>query len=166
MKSPIVSIAGVELAPRPAEFAPQGATAERFDARFVRLGATMGLAKLGVGVTAVAPGKAAFPFHSHQANDELFYVLAGQGELRLGGARHAVTAGDLVACPAGGADSAHQLVNTGDGELRYLAISTMIAPEICEYPDSGKVGAYGVTPAGRYAHLTRLDAAVGYWLGE
>ncbi len=166
MTVPIIPLHSVEPVPRPAEFEPQGATATRFGARFDRLGPKLGLSRLGCNVTAVAPGKAAFPFHSHHANDELFVILAGRGELRLGSQRHAVTQGDVIGCPCGGPDSAHQFVNTGDTELRYLAVSTMISPEICEYPDSGKVGAYGGSGADRYTHITRHADAADYWLGE
>ncbi|MBK9136721.1 MAG: cupin domain-containing protein [Betaproteobacteria bacterium] len=97
----------------------------------------------------------------------MFLVLAGSGELRLGEARHAVKAGDLIGCPAGGPDTAHQLINTGTEELRYLAIGTSADPEICEYPDSGKVGAYhGRGGAGDLYHMTRTADQRDYWDGE
>jgi uncharacterized cupin superfamily protein len=34
---------------------------------------------------------------------------------------------------------AHQIVDTGATEMRYLTISTSADIEACEYPDSGKV---------------------------
>lgn len=34
---------------------------------------------------------------------------------------------------------AHQLVNTGKTVLRYLCISANMTPDVCFYPDSGKV---------------------------
>jgi hypothetical protein len=34
--------------------------------------------------------------------------------------------------------------------------------EICEYPDSGKVAAFG----GGLRHITRAGDGVDYWLGE
>lgn len=163
---PVVSLDHVELIPRPPEWAPTGPTAERFDASRALLGETLGLKKLGASLTQVAPGKAAYPFHSHRANDEMFYVIAGRGELRLGDQRHAVKPGDLIGCPCGGPATAHQLVNTGNEPLRYLAISTQIDPEICEYPDSGKVGAYCEGPGEGFFHLSRHNAQVDYWDGE
>jgi uncharacterized cupin superfamily protein len=167
MATPIVSIHHVELVPRREDWQPQGAAAERFDASRAHLGAAMGLRKLGCNVTQVAPGRSAFPFHSHRANDELFLVLAGRGELRLGATRHPVREGDLIGCPAGGPETAHQLVNTGDVPLRYLAVSTQIDPEVCEYPDSGKVGAYaGDDEKDGLTHLSRYDSQVDYWHGE
>ncbi len=43
---------------------------------------------------------------------------------------------------------ARQIVNTGSEELRFLAMSRKLAPEIAEYPDSGKFGLYAEFPAG------------------
>jgi uncharacterized cupin superfamily protein len=70
--------------------------------------------------------------------DELFYIVAGSGEVRLDDQTQAVRAGDLIASPAG--TEAHQIFNTGASELRYLAISDINTVDIIEYPDSGKVG--------------------------
>lgn len=167
MSSAIVSLRNVSAVPRPQEFRPADpATAARFEASTARLGSGLGLTKLGCNVTVVAAGKAAYPFHSHRANDELFLILAGRGELRLGDARHAVSEGDLIGCPAGDASSAHQLINTGEAELRYLAISSSIDPEVCEYPDSGKVGAYAGKGADGFYHLARSADAADYWADE
>jgi uncharacterized cupin superfamily protein len=167
MSQAIASLHSLTLVPRPPEHQPDDpATAARFDASRAFLGPVLGLTKLGVNVTAVKPGKAAYPFHSHRANDELFLILAGSGELRLGGARHAVKEGDLIGCPAGDAGTAHQLVNTGSVELRYLAVSTQIDPDVCEYPDSGKIGAYSGDDDTGLMHLSRRADAVDYWLGE
>lgn len=167
MSSAIVPLRNVSAVPRPQEFSPTDpATAARFEASTARLGSGLGLTRLGCNVTVVAAGKAAYPFHSHRANDELFLILAGRGELRLGDARHPVSEGDLIGCPAGDASTAHQLINTGEAELRFLAISSSIDPEICEYPDSGKVGAYSGKGADGFYHLTRSADAADYWAGE
>jgi uncharacterized cupin superfamily protein len=165
--TPIASLHSLRFVPRPTESLPADpATAARFDASRAALGAALGLTKLGVNVTAVKPGKAAYPFHSHRANDELFLILAGSGELRLGAQRHAVKKGDVIGCPAGDAGTAHQLINTGGSELRYLAISSQIDPEVCEYPDSGKIGTYCGAGNQSLVHLTRRAQAVNYWDSE
>jgi uncharacterized cupin superfamily protein len=166
MTQPIISLDSIEPVRRHASRRPTGAAADRFDAAFAQLGDKLGLSKLGVNVTAVPPGKAAFPFHSHRANDELFVVLAGLGELRLGERRHAVKVGDVIGCPAGDASTAHQLINTGDAELRYLAVSSELDPEVCEYPDSGKVGVYSGSGDQGFRHLSRSADNADYWLGE
>jgi len=167
MMSPIASLHALELVPRPPEhLASDTTTAARFDCSRASLGVPLGLAKLGVNVTAVKPGKAAYPFHSHRGNDELFVILAGSGVLRLGTERHAVKEGDVIGCPAGDASTAHQLVNTGTTELRYLAVSTLVDPEVCEYPDSGKIGAYHGRTDDSLAHLSRQADGADYWDGE
>ena len=98
---PVISIHGLALQPRPDAWKPPAAAADKFDVERAFLGDRLGLSKLGINVTQVAPGRTAYPFHSHRANDELFYILSGQGELRLGSARHGVKAGDIVGCPLG-----------------------------------------------------------------
>jgi uncharacterized cupin superfamily protein len=56
--------------------------------------------------------------------------------------------------------------------LRYLAVSTMLLPELVEYPDSGKLAVSAGTQGGRPAapdairHITRLKDGVDYWEGE
>ena len=49
----------------------------------------------------------------------MFFVLHGSGEVRIGEARYPIRAGDIIACPAGGKETAHQIINTGNEELRY-----------------------------------------------
>jgi hypothetical protein len=61
------------------------------------------------------------------------------------------------------------LVNTGNRELRYLVVSTMEFPDICEYPDSNKIGAYATAAVGAQVGLRALyvkDRNVNYYEGE
>ncbi len=162
MTKHIINVADVELQPRPAQFAPTGAAAQRFEARVGRISAQIGARKLGYNVTAVPPGRRAYPFHNHRLNEEMFYILEGRGEVRIGTETFPIRAGDFIACPPGGPELAHQIVNTGTGELKYLAVSTMQGPEVCEYPDSGKIGV--LSDSLRY--VNRSDSQVGYWDGE
>jgi uncharacterized cupin superfamily protein len=79
--------------------------------------------------------------------------------------------GDVIACPPGGPETAHQIINTGNEELRYLAVSTKISPEICEYPDSKKFGILGEfsSPAGTpkvFRYIGREEKSVDYWDDE
>lgn len=102
--------------------------------------------ELGYNLTAVPPGKRAFPFHSHRADEEMFFTLEGSGEVRIGGEVHPIRPGDIIACPPGGPETAHPIVNTGAGERRYLAVSTRLSPEIADGPDSGKFGGLAELP--------------------
>jgi uncharacterized cupin superfamily protein len=159
---PVIAIADLHLEGRPEAWQPPATTRRRFDVQRARAAPLMGLKMLGCTLHVVGPGATAYPFHSHRANEELLVVLSGRGELRYGNATYPAREGDLIGCPTGGPETAHQLINTGDAPLRYLAISTEIDPDVCEYPDSGKVGTY----AGDMAHLTRLGHTVDYWDGE
>ena len=163
---PVISIHGLALQPRPEAWKPPAALAGKFDVERAFLGDRLGLTTLGINLTQVAPGRAGYPFHSHRVNDELFFILSGRGELRLGSARHAVKEGDVVGCPAGGPETAHQLINTGTEPLRYLSMSSNDDPEVCEYPDSDKIGVWAGEGEGALMHLTRRGAKVDYWDGE
>jgi uncharacterized cupin superfamily protein len=170
--TPVINIADIELLPRPAARNPPGSAAERFDMRMGRISSRIGARQLGYNITAVPPGKRAFPRHSHRVNEEMFLVLHGTGEIRIGAETHPLRAGDIVACPAGGVETAHQIVNTGREELRYLAVSTQRAPEIWEYPDSGKFGfiaeftAADGGPSGAVPFFGREAQGTDYWDGE
>jgi len=123
-----------------------------FVARVGRAGPLIGSQDLGCTLTVVPPGKRAWPFHRHHVIAELFYVLAGQGECRIGEQHHAIRAGDLISAPAG--TEPHQIVNTGTAELRYLALSTMGSVDVIDYPDSGKVAVGAGVKGGNLARAT------------
>jgi uncharacterized cupin superfamily protein len=104
--------------------------------------ASIGARKLGYNLTELPPGKAQCPFHSHREEEEMFLVIDGEGELRFGDQRFKIRKHDVIACPTGDATVAHQIINTGTVPLRYLALSNLSGTEICEYPDSDKVGVF------------------------
>lgn len=146
---------------------------DKFEAKLAPVSPRVGARKLGYNVTTVPPGKRAFPFHNHHANEEMFFVLEGEGMLRFGAGEYPVRKGHFICCPCGGPDVAHQLVNTGSTELRYVAVSTMLDTDIFQYPDSGKFGAVGGRQAGRplseatFTGKFVLESAdVEYWHGE
>ena len=167
MSKPFINVADVALSPHPAT-----KTGSDFDARFAQIAAPLGATKLGCNLTVVPPGKKAWPHHVHHANDEMFVILAGEGTLRFGAERYAVRAGDVIVCPSGNAERAHQLINTSEAELRYLSISTKVLPEIAEYPDSRKVGALsmmagpGESQPRPFRLMGRLADSLDYYDGE
>ncbi|HWX67154.1 MAG TPA: cupin domain-containing protein [Rhodanobacter sp.] len=172
MSGPILNIADVEVCVAPSGPAPTSPTAEPYDLRWGEIASRIGARKLGYNLTVVAPGKRACPFHSHRNDEEMFFILEGSGELRYGDARYPLRHGDVIACPTGGPDTAHQIINTGTTEMRYLAVSTMEPLEVCEYPDSGKFGVFAdgsSDPDGtpkRFRHIGREQDAHDYWEGE
>ncbi|EIE50282.1 cupin 2 domain-containing protein [Citreicella sp. 357] len=145
----------------------------RFSALMAPIAAPLGATHLGARLVEIPPGKTAWPYHSHHANDEMFVILSGAGELRYGAdERHKLAAGMVAVCPAGGAETAHQIIAIGSAPLRYLAISTMREPDVLEYPDSGKITVFAGAAAGGEKALRRVAAsfrqgdAVDYWEGE
>ncbi len=100
--------------------------------------ASIGARQLGYNLTVLPPGKVQCPFHVHHGEEEMFLILEGEGELRFGDVRYALRKHDVVACPTGGAELAHQIINTGKTMLRYLALSTLVDVEVCEYPELAK----------------------------
>jgi uncharacterized cupin superfamily protein len=154
--------------------APPDESPEKYQGAMVApISHRIGAQKLGYNVTIVPPGKAAFPAHNHYGNEEMFLVLEGEGELRVGAERFPLRVGDVIACPVGGPETAHQIRNTSASTtLRYLAVSTMISPDLYQYPDSGKTGAshhlgrdeHGVPQAIRLRN--READNLGYWEGE
>lgn len=158
--TPAVNVGELEL-----EHWQQGSFFAGSDTSF---GAKLGLKQLGISYNEVPPGKSGCPFHNHHVEEEMFVILDGEGEYRFGDQRIAVSKGDVLGAPAGGPETAHQLINVGPSVLTYLAISTKARTEIVEYPDSGKFLAKTYTDGkaafraiGRTA-TTNLD----YWDGE
>jgi uncharacterized cupin superfamily protein len=93
---------------------------------------------LGVSHSRLPSGRVMCPFHYHQREDEVFFVLSGRGILRYGDDVRELRPGDCVSCPAG-TRVAHQIGNPFQEDLTYLAIGPHDRHEVCVYPDSGKV---------------------------
>jgi uncharacterized cupin superfamily protein len=135
----------------------------KFACDAVRIGPLLGAKDLGFSYDVVPPGKRSCPFHSHRAEEEMFFIVKGQATLRYGSETRKVRAGDFIFCPTGGPETAHQLVNDSDAELAYISVSTNMPAEVCEYPDSGKIGAFG---EGGMRHMTPAGSRVDYWKDE
>jgi len=122
-----------------------------------QLGASAGSARTGLNHLGIAPGKLSCPPHCHSAEEEIFVVLDGGGELWLGDDRHPVRPGEVVARPAG-TRVAHAF-SAGEEGLTLLAYGQRDPNDIAYYPRSGKINFRGVGVIGR---LEPLD----YWEGE
>ena len=109
-----------------------------FTWRRSRIGRQAGSEQLGASLFELPPGASSFPLHIHHANEELLVVLAGTPTLRTLDGERELAPGEVVAFPAG-RGGAHRIDNRSDGPARFLIVSTMIAPDVAEYPDSGKI---------------------------
>jgi uncharacterized cupin superfamily protein len=144
---------------------------DAFEAKLGPIANHLGARKLGYRLVVLPPGKKAWPYHCHHANEEMFLVLEGTGILRYAGAEYSICQGDVI-CALPGSDTSHQIINTSDSNLRYLAVSTMEEPDVMEYPDSGKVVVFaGSAPGGdrsrrTFSFIAKQGAAVDYWEDE
>lgn len=72
-------------------------------------------------ITVLEPGEAP-PLHRHGDTEQIFYVLQGQGELRIGeggSERFRIKPGDVVRIPP---STWHMIVNDGSEVIRYLSV--------------------------------------------
>ncbi|CAN7555003.1 cupin domain-containing protein [Rhizobium sp. LjRoot30] len=159
-KKPIVNIADLDL--------KHWVRGQRYESADASFGKQLGLTNLGIGYSELPPGKMGCPFHNHYVEDEMFIVLEGTGEYRFGAERHPIRAGDVLGAPAGGPETAHHIINTGDVPLKYFSISTMVKTDIVTYPDSGKflTKTMGSDGYPRFHHIGREQDEVDYWHGE
>jgi uncharacterized cupin superfamily protein len=104
--------------------------------RRARLGRQAGLERLGASLFELPPGGASFPLHVHLHNEEAIVVLTGRPTLRTLEGERVLEPGEVVACPAG-RRGAHRLDNATGEPVRVLVVSTMLAPEVVEFPDEG-----------------------------
>jgi uncharacterized cupin superfamily protein len=144
----------------------QGSKGDKYAWRSARIGPKLGAKDLGYSYDVVPPGKRACPFHSHRAEEEMFFIVKGTGTLRYGNETRRIRAGDFICCPVGGPETAHQIVNDSNEDLAYISVSTMMPAEVCEYPDSKKVGSFGGATPSRLRHMTMAASGVDYWKDE
>ncbi len=80
---------------------------------------------MSMGLVIFQPGKCSAP-HSHDTEQETWYVISGKGTIRVGDEEAEVEADSVVVSPP---RLVHQIVNTGDKELRVLWMFTPAGPE-------------------------------------
>jgi uncharacterized cupin superfamily protein len=86
-----------------------------------RLGAAAGAVRAGLSRYRMRPGERAMPVHVHADEEEIFYVLRGDGISWQDGRTYAVAEGDCIVHRAGA--EAHTLI-AGAAELEALAFSS------------------------------------------
>jgi uncharacterized cupin superfamily protein len=99
-----------------------------------RLGDALGLTRIGINRTTLAPGKESSMRHWHTHEDEFVYVLEGEVVLRTDAGEQLLKAGMCAGFPAGTADG-HQLVNRSDLPAVYLEVSNRDPEDAGNYSD-------------------------------
>ena len=59
-----------------------GVKGEKFEWHSARIGPLLGARQLGYSYDVLPPGKRGCPFHSHRAQEEMFFIVSGSGTLR------------------------------------------------------------------------------------
>jgi uncharacterized cupin superfamily protein len=127
------------------------------------MGSKIGAELLGGTLYELEPGNRLCPYHTHHANEEWLVVVRGEPTLRTPEGEQELKEGD-VACFPRGKEGAHQVSNRTDSPIRVLMLSTLIAPDLVHYIDSGKFGARDVK--GERVLLSRPGPILDYWDGE
>jgi len=110
----------------------------------------------------IPPGKSAYPYHYHTQNEEVFYVISGNGLLKTPDGERNVSSGDFLFFPAN-ESGAHKLTNTSETEmLVYLDFDTVNKIDVAFYPDSKKIGIWG----NNINKVFKTDQQVDYYDGE
>ncbi len=136
----------------------------------IRLGRRLGGEMLGASIYVMEPGQRSFPYHLHHANEEMLIVLEGTVHVRTPEGEQEAETGDALVFSRG-PSGAHQVINRSDSQARILMMSTMVEPEIAEYPDSGNVGVFagaasGAASTASLAKFIDGSAEVDYFEGK
>ena len=143
---------------------------DSFQADRAPVSTRIGAKRLGYAVIRLQPGKRAWPYHAHHVVEEMFYILSGSGTLRHADEEYPIRAGDFVCSPPD-TKQPHQIINTSDDELTYIALSDEMTTDVMLYPDSGKYGVWHGDPGNmqspdNFLVFARKETAVDYWDGE
>lgn len=136
-------------------------------ARRLSVGKRLEAERLGATMYEIEPGQRTFPYHWHNAIEEMCIVLRGEPTLRDPTGERRLDEGDVVLFPRG-ERGAHQLRNDTADPVRVLMLSTKADIEVAVYPDSDKIGVMA-GPIGDAAPVRMLVQGrpdVGYYDGE
>jgi uncharacterized cupin superfamily protein len=93
-------------------------------------------------------------------------VLSGAPTLRDPDGEQVLRPWDVVVFRRG-AEGAHEVRNDTDETLQVLMLASRSEPEICVYPDSGKIGAFHLASDGTLTGLrNRPENNIEYFDGE
>jgi len=153
-----VNLFSVELGP--------GSTRDGYTSRRLELGPSLGAVGWGGTIYELGPGERICPYHWHVDEEEWLVVLAGTPTLRDPDGEQVLRAWD-VAVFQRGPGGAHEVRNDTTETASVLMLSTLSNPEICVYPESGKIGAWWIDADGKPHGLrNRPEANLDYYDGE
>lgn len=116
-----------------------------------------------VAIYEIPPKKANYPYHYHLKNEEVFYIISGNGILETHSGNKSISVGDIIVCPPS-EKGAHKIINSSQTEmLVYFSCDTVNSPEVVVYPNSNKVG---ILVNGKPGIFYKKDTNVDYYDGE
>jgi uncharacterized cupin superfamily protein len=121
------------------------------EVHMMRLSDRTGLARQGVSLARVPPGKESFVLHAHTLQEEWVYVLDGHGHVQFGTTEIAIAPGDFIGFPTDGVP--HVIRNTSAADLLYLQGGERREGDRGIFPTLGKVGYQHDD-----AHMALIDA--------
>jgi len=169
-------LAATAPAPRPREIVAvedvPGEVRDRgeFGATIRNIGVALGSGTTGMRHAAIAPGRLNAPPHTHNAEEELFVVLDGDGALLLydlDGAvtgEHPVRAGHVVARPA--ATGVAHAFRGGAAGLTVLSYGQRKGEDVAFYPRSSKLAFRGFSGSGVLGGIVVKVQRADFWDGE
>ena len=102
------------------------------------LGDAVGLTKIGINHSVLAPGKESSMRHWHTHEDEFIYMLSGEVVLITDAGEQVLSAGMCAGFPAsvdGKTGDGHHLINRSSQPAIYLEISNRDPRDTAEYSD-------------------------------
>lgn len=133
-RKPAVVMRAAEIEARATKFVhPWNPASEMYGAF---LGRPAGLARTGINLVRIPPGKEAFTYHAHLHEEEWLYVVSGRALVDSGDVTHEVGPGDFVSFPT--PSQAHQLRNVSAEDVVYLTGGEHAQLDVADFPRLGK----------------------------
>jgi uncharacterized cupin superfamily protein len=139
-----------------------GSDPDGYNSGGIRLGPSIGAAKLGASIYELPPGQSICPYHYEYPDEEWLLVLEGRVTVRHPTGEDELGSGDVVCFPTG-PEGAHKVTCSGADAARVMMLSTKMRPGVAVYPDSGKVGLW---PGDDRDNLMMRRDQLDYWDGE
>jgi uncharacterized cupin superfamily protein len=133
-----------------------------------RFGDELGATLWGGTVYELAAGKRVCPYHWHFGEEEWLLVVAGAPTLRTPEGERVLRPWDVAVFVTGEA-GAHEVRNDTDEPVRVVMLSSVSDPEVCVYPDSGKVSVdagWSRKDGQKLKLVNRPEANLDDWDGE
>ena len=99
----------------------------------------LGTQKMACRLVVIPAGKVCWTYHFQFANEEIYMVLDGKGIMRHGDREYPLGAGDVISAPPV-LGCKQQIENTGESDLRYLAVCILGEPDHLDIQDGQAMG--------------------------